>query len=84
MFPFGYREPAEFYSPRYQTADSREIGPPDLRTTVYWNPDVKVSPDGKALLDFYTADNPTDYSLLIEGITSDGLIISGRTRISRR
>ena len=84
FMPLGYREPAEFYSPRYETADSRETGPPDLRTTVYWNPDVKVSPDGKALLEFYTADNPTDYTLLLEGITSDGLIISGRTRISRR
>lgn len=84
IMPLGYLKPAEFYSPRYETADSREIGPPDLRTTVYWNPDVKVSADGEAHLDFYTADNQTDYTLLIEGITSDGLIISGRSRISRR
>lgn len=84
IMPLGYREPAEFYSPRYETADSREIGPPDLRTTIYWKPDVKVSADGNALIYFYTADNTTDYTLLIEGITSDGLIISGRSRISRR
>jgi hypothetical protein len=84
VMPLGYLTPAEFYSPRYETADSREIGPPDLRTTIYWNPDVKVSSDGEALLDFYTADNPSDYTLLIEGLTTDGLIISGRSRISRR
>lgn len=82
--PLGYLKPAEFYSPRYETAESREIGPPDLRTTIYWNPDVKVSADGEAYFDFYAADNPTDYTLLIEGITTDGLIISGRSRISRR
>ena len=84
IMPPGYLNPAEFYSPRYETTDSREIGPPDLRTTVYWNPDVKVSADGEALFDFYTADNPTDYTLFIEGVTYDGLIISGRSRISRR
>lgn len=84
VMPLGYLEPAEFYSPRYETADSREIGPPDLRTTIYWNPDVKVSAEGEAYLDFYAADNPTDYTLLIEGITADGLIISGRGSISRR
>jgi hypothetical protein len=84
IMPLGYREPEEFYSPRYETPDSREIGPPDLRTTIYWNPDVKVSLDGEALFDFYTADNPSDYTLLIEGLTDDGLIISCRSRISRR
>ena len=84
IMPLGYLEPAEFYSPRYETAESREIGPPDLRTTIYWNPDVKVSTEGEAYFDFYAADNPTDYTLIIEGLTADGLIISGRSRISRK
>jgi hypothetical protein len=73
--PLGYQEPAEFYSPRYETEESRETGPPDLRTTIYWNPDVKVSAKGEASFDFYTADSPVDYSVVIEGITDDGLII---------
>ena len=82
--PLGYQSPAEFYSPRYETLEERESGPPDLRTTIFWNPSVTVSEDGKAALDFYTADTPSEYTLLIEGITSDGLIIHSRNRISRR
>ncbi len=79
--PLGYQKPAEFYSPRYETEESREIGPPDLRTTVYWNPDVKISSDGMASFDFYTADSPADYTVVIEGITNDGLIIRTRSRL---
>ena len=82
--PLGLQTPAEFYSPRYETEEEREIGPPDLRTTIYWNPNVTLSAGGAAEFDFYTADTPSDYSVIIEGITSDGLIIHGRTRISRR
>ncbi len=82
--PLGYQKPVEFYSPRYDTKDKRESGPPDLRTTIYWNPDVKVSADGGAVFDFYTSDATADYTVLIEGITNDGLIISSRNRISRK
>lgn len=82
--PQGYQPPAEFYSPRYETAESRETGPPDLRTTIYWNPDVSVSPDGVAAFDFYTADYPASYRVLIEGVTTDGLVILNRSRISTK
>lgn len=79
--PLGFQKPAEFYSPRYETEESREIGPPDLRTTIYWNPDVKISADGEAYFEFYTADSPVDYSVVIEGITADGMIIRNRSTL---
>jgi len=82
--PLGYQEQAEFYSPRYETEESREIGPADLRTTIYWNPDVKVSADGVASFDFYTADSPSDYSVVIEGITEDGMIIRSRSNLKSK
>jgi len=82
--PMGYQRPAEFYSPRYETQDQREIGPPDMRTTIYWNPNVIITDEGKASFDFYTADAPSEYTILVEGITSDGLIIHSLNRISRR
>ena len=78
IMPLGYQEPAGFYSPRYETEESRKTGPPDLRTTIYWNPDVKVSAQGEASFDFYTADSPSDYSVVIEGITDDGMIFRSK------
>ncbi|MRR24095.1 Plug domain-containing protein, partial [bacterium] len=82
--PLGYQEPAEFYSPKYETEESRETGPPDLRTTIYWNPDVKVSSDGEASFDFYTADSPSDYTVIIEGVTEDGHIIRSRSTLKSK
>lgn len=82
--PLGFLSPAEFYSPRYDTREDRESGPPDLRTTIYWNPNVTITADGVSAFDFYTADAPSEYTVLIEGITSDGLLIHSKNRISRR
>lgn len=82
--PTGYQKPDEFYSPRYETEEERESGPRDLRTTIYWNPDVAVSPQGEATFDFYSADTPSTYSLLIQGVTSDGAVIQSKTSISRK
>lgn len=84
VMPMGYQRPAEFYSPRYETREQREIGPPDMRTTIYWNPNVIITDEGMASFDFYTADAPSEYTILVEGITSDGLIIHSLNRISRR
>ena len=80
--PLGYQKPAEFYSPRYETEEQRESGPRDLRTTIYWNPNVIISPSGEAGFDFYSADSSTSYTVLIEGITSDGMIIQSMNSIS--
>ena len=48
---------------------------PDLRTTIYWKPDVITDDDGKATLDFYTSDNPATYTVIIEGVNIDGKLI---------
>jgi hypothetical protein len=82
--PLGYQRPAEFYSPRYETEEQRESGPRDLRTTIYWNPNVIISPTGEAWFDFYCADASTSYTVMIEGVTSDGMIIQSRNSISRK
>jgi hypothetical protein len=82
--PPGYQRPAEFYSPRYETEEERESGPPDLRTTIYWNPNVVISPEGEATIDFYSADAPATYTLLIQGVTSDGTVIQSKNTISRK
>jgi hypothetical protein len=82
--PLGFQKPAEFYSPRYETSQQRNNGQPDLRTTIYWNPNVKILSLGEAIFDFYTADASTTYTVVIEGVTSDGIIIHSIRKISRK
>ena len=82
--PLGYQQPVEFYSPVYDTPEKRAGKEPDTRTTIYWNPDIKLSQRSGAAFYFYTADGLSDYTMTIEGITNDGYLIQNTTRIKRK
>jgi glutaredoxin len=79
--PLGFQKPAEFYSPKYESVTSKGDSKPDLRTTIYWKPNLKLDKKGNASFSFYSADTPSTYSIVIEGISDDGKIIYGRDRI---
>ncbi len=74
--PLGYQTPAEFYAPTYDTEEKRRTNTPDYRTTLYWNPVVKLDDLGQATVEFYTSDTPADYDISIEGVSRSGKIIS--------
>ena len=78
LIPLGYQMPVDFYSPKYDTQESIHNSKPDLRTTIYWKPNVIADADGNAKLDFYTADDPATYSVIIEGVSNDGRLIHYR------
>ena len=74
--PSGYQKPVEFYSPKYETLESKHLTIPDYRTTIFWKPDIVISNDiMDATFEFYTSDFPTTYSVVIEGLTDDGRIV---------
>lgn len=81
IMPLGYQQPISFYSPKYETAREINDKQPDLRTTIYWNSNINTSSLGEASVDFYTADFITDYSVIIEGMTTDGKIVYGINKI---
>ncbi|GAA4207720.1 TonB-dependent receptor plug domain-containing protein [Pedobacter jeongneungensis] len=68
--PKGFSVSREFYSPKYDSASSASRA--DLRTTIYWNPQVVADKDGKAKFEFYNADEPGNYRVVIEGIDAAG------------
>lgn len=74
----GFDAPREFYSPRYDLDDERHKLA-DNRTTLYWNPLVKIGQQGSATVSFYTADVNSQYRVVIEGITPDGYPGSAET-----
>jgi TonB-dependent SusC/RagA subfamily outer membrane receptor len=69
----GYYKAREFYSPKYDHTelDSKR---PDLRSTVYWNPELVTDKDGNASFDYYNADNKGSYRMVVEGIDEKGNI----------
>jgi len=82
VIPLGYQAPVEFYSPKYDTKESIDNPSQDLRTTIYWKPNVITDNEGNAKLDFYTSDDPSTYSVVIEGVSDDGKLIHYRGKAS--
>lgn len=72
----GLQAKREFYSPKYDTAEHASSRFPDFRNVLYWSPEVKADKNGKAVISFYTSDQPGKYNVSINGITKDGQPLS--------
>lgn len=64
--PRGYYVSREFYSPTYSPGipDNK----PDLRTTIYWAPQVISDQNGKSSFSFFNSDEPGVYRVVVEGM----------------
>ena len=67
----GFYRAREFYAPKYE-ANLPSNPRPDLRSTIYWNPAVVTDKDGNANFEFYSADAPGTYRVVVEGIDNKG------------
>lgn len=67
----GYSDAREFYSPNYDSPDAK-TKIPDLRSTVYWSPNLVTQPDGKISFNCFTSDEPGIYRVTIEGMNLNG------------
>ena len=75
-FPF---LPIPFVSPDYQDESLRNSRLPDFRHTLYWNPEVKVETGKSVELSFYTSDLKGNFEVSIEGLNSEGKMVSGKS-----
>ncbi|MET4080540.1 hypothetical protein ABIB40_000484 [Pedobacter sp. UYP30] len=70
LSPKGFYIAREFYSPKYN--DPAKSPKVDLRSTIYWNPQVVAQKEKGASFDFYNASEPGNYRVVIEGIDAVG------------
>jgi len=84
IMPLGYSLPAEFYVPKYQVEASKQNPMPDLRSTIYWKPNVKTSATGEADLFFFTADGAGTYTITAEGMSPTGEVIRYQGKMNRK
>jgi hypothetical protein len=71
--PMGFYKARTFYSPKYDHTNLHSK-PPDLRSTIYWNPEIQTGKDGKASFDYFNGDGTGTYKVTIEGIDTNGNI----------
>ncbi|MDB4927430.1 carboxypeptidase regulatory-like domain-containing protein [Mucilaginibacter sp.] len=73
--------PKDFYRPRYTAKNATTAIGTDLRSTIHWAPNVVTDKDGKATVSFYSADKPTDYTIILEGTDLKGAFGYSREKI---
>ena len=74
----GFNAPRIFYSPKHESGDKSAFLP-DTRTTAFWEPNIKVEKNGKSTIEYFNADKPTKINITVEGITPEGLPVTGKT-----
>ncbi|RYZ98821.1 MAG: carboxypeptidase regulatory-like domain-containing protein [Sphingobacteriaceae bacterium] len=73
--------PLQFYSPKYTVKNKTVAMSTDMRSTLHWEPNIMTDKDGKATLSFYSADKPSNYTIFIEGLNSEGEVGYNRQKI---
>ncbi len=68
-----------FYSPDYRQYQADQPKPKDERSTLYWNPKVTVSENGKGQVEFYAASAMSTYRVIAEGFTSSEQLLHQET-----
>ncbi|RZK58859.1 MAG: carboxypeptidase regulatory-like domain-containing protein [Pedobacter sp.] len=69
----GYTTKKEFYAPDYDDPKTNQQLL-DLRSTIYWNPNVNTDASGKATVSYFNASKPGTYRVTIEGMDAFGNI----------
>lgn len=68
-----YHRAREFPQVNYENT-GEEDQKLDIRTTIFWEGDVELDENGKAILEFTTSDAETNFRMEIEGLSDEGII----------
>ena len=74
----GYNVCEDFYHPHYEQRPLPSHK--DHRRTLYWNPNLKLDANGEATITLWGTTRECQPVISVEGITSQGEILSGRSR----
>ena len=74
-YPKSYHMAPSFVVPEYDQLMIKNGNFKDHRPTIYWNGHLYTNEKGKATVQFYTADDATNYTIQIVGLTATGDII---------
>ncbi|WP_259068278.1 MG2 domain-containing protein [Mucilaginibacter sp. X4EP1] len=69
--PIGFYKARQFYSPKYDHPASQGTKQ-DLRSTIYWDPNITTTANGNASFEYYNSDAKGAYVIIIEGIDEQG------------
>jgi len=68
----GFYVAKEFYAPDHVHGIEEQMKS-DYRTTLHWEPDIRLSDDGNMEVSFFTGDLKEEYIIEIEGVSDTGI-----------
>ncbi len=74
----------QFYSPKYSPANKNVAIGTDLRSTIFWEPNIFTNKEGKATVWFYSADKAAKYNVIVEGTDMEGALGFGTQQLNVR
>jgi hypothetical protein len=75
----GFDVPRIFYSPKYDNKTEQTFIP-DYRSTVFWEPVIKVEKNKFVTVEYFNADKSTTIDVIVEGVTEEGIPITGKIK----
>ncbi len=82
--PVVYHTAAPFDMPDYADKKIKANKTPDPRTTIYWQGNIVTTPEGRAVVNFFAADEPATYTVVVTGITLNGESVYKRITVNRQ
>jgi hypothetical protein len=79
----GYSASRIFYSPQHLPDSNSDLSP-DLRSTLYWKPDINLEGTNEVILNYYNGDNSSLIRIIAEGITTTGIPVTGKAEYEVR
>ena len=79
----GYSASRIFYSPLHLPDSNSDLNP-DLRSTLYWNPDINLEGRNEVILNYHNGDNSSLIRIIAEGITTTGIPVTGKAEYEVR
>jgi hypothetical protein len=73
----GYNEARVFYSPKHSYGSMQSYNP-DLRSTLFWEPEIRLQNNKNLILNYFNADISATVQVLVEGITTTGIPVTGK------
>ncbi len=71
----------QFPAPDYSLPEDAAGRIPDFRNTMYWNPSIKTDKNGSSVVSFRTSDIPYEYTISVNGFSTDGKPVSFKKHI---
>jgi len=70
----GFNIVKEFYSPNYSSNEQNTNNSIDFRSTLYWNPNLKINDQGSCKVIFYNSDKQNKFRCRVVGLSDSGLV----------